>query len=123
MPAFLIPIIAAVTAALPIVLAGAALLLPLLLPVWYKSMKRADREKLVGHLKGAADLVAAVAKMTPMTWDDQIAAIIRIAADEGAKIDKQPVLSRAIAESLVAKSDVAPASPAAVRKVTAAVGR
>lgn len=105
MPAFLVPILAAVTAALPIVLGGIALLAPVLLPLWYRSMKAADRKALVGHLKGAADLVDAVAKMTPMEWDNQVAAILRIAADAGAKIDKSPEFARSVAESLVAKKN------------------
>lgn len=118
MPAFLIPILAAVTAALPAVLAGLALLAPFVLPVWWKTMKAADRKVLVGHFKGAADLVAAVAKVTPMTWDDQVAAILRIAAESGAKIDKDPEYARAVAESLAAKS--AEASSSLVDKVAKA---
>ena len=111
-------ILAAVTAPLPAVLAGLALLAPVVLPVWWRSMKAADRKALVGHLKGAADLVAAVARVTPMTWDDQVAAILRIAAESGAKIDKDPVHARAIAESLAAKS--AGASSSLVDKVAKA---
>jgi hypothetical protein len=123
MPPFLVPILAAVTAALPIVLGGIALLAPVLLPLWYRAMKPAERKQLVGHIKGAADLVAAVAKATPMTWDDQVAAILRIAADEGAKIDKQPELARSIAESLVAKNggDGVVPSHVAIAKVQKAV--
>jgi hypothetical protein len=103
MPPFLVPILAAVTAALPVVLGGIALLAPVLLPLWFKTMKANDRKALVAHLKGAADLVEAVAKMTPMTWDDQVAAILRLSANEGAKIDKSPEFARSVAESLVAK--------------------
>lgn len=119
MPAFLVPILAAVTAALPIVLGGIALLAPVLLPLWYRSMKAADRKALVGHLKGAADLVELVAKATPMSWDDQVAAILRLAADEGAKIDKSPVVARGIAESLLAKKvpDGQGPAPSIVAKV------
>lgn len=106
MPPFLVPIIAAVTAALPVVLGGIALLAPVLLPLWYRSMKAADRKALVDHLKGAADLVELVAKATPMSWDDQVAAILRLAADEGAKIDKSPEFARSVAESLLAKKVV-----------------
>ncbi len=106
MPAFLVPILAAVTAALPVVLGGIALLAPVLLPLWFRSMKAADRKALVGHLKGAASLVEAVAKATPMSWDDQVAAILRLAANEGAKIDKSPEFARSVAESLVARKSV-----------------
>lgn len=123
MPPFLVPIIAAVTAALPVVLGGIALLAPVLLPLWYRSMKAADRKALVGHLKGAADLVELVAKATPMTWDDQVAAILRLAADEGAKIDKSPEFARSVAESLLAKKPISTAAiePALIAKVQKAV--
>ncbi len=119
MPPFLIPILAAVSAALPAVLAGLALLAPVVLPVWWRSMKAADRKALVGHLKGAADLVAAVAKVTPMTWDDQVAAIMKLAAESGAKVDKDESYARSVAESLAAKSDVG-ASSSLIAKVAKA---
>lgn len=124
MPPFLVPIIAAVTAALPVVLGGIALLAPVLLPLWYRSMKAADRKALVGHLKGAADLVELVAKATPMTWDNQVAAILRLAADEGAKIDKSPEFARSVAESLLAKKPAAAGvvSDGVISKVRKAAG-
>lgn len=124
MPPFLVPIIAAVTAALPVVLGGIALLAPVLLPLWYRSMKAADRKALVGHLKGAADLVELVAKATPMSWDNQVAAILRLAADEGAKIDKSPEFARSVAESLLAKKPAAAGvvSDSVITKVRKAAG-
>jgi hypothetical protein len=69
-----------------------------------RTYSAADRKALVGHLKGAADLVAAVAKVTPMTWDDQVAAIIKLAAESGAKVDKDEAYARSVAESLAAKT-------------------
>lgn len=124
MPPFLVPILAAVSAALPAVLAGIALLAPFVLPVWWRSMKASDRKGLVAALKGAADKVGAVARATPMTWDDQVAAILRLAADEGAKVEKDEAYARSVAESLAAKmSDVASSGLASslVDKVAKAV--
>ncbi len=82
MPPVILAIIATVVAALPVVIAGTLVVGPFVLPLWLKTLKRMDRERLLAATGGVYKIVAEVARRTPGTLDDDVAKIVKMVEEE-----------------------------------------
>jgi hypothetical protein len=85
MPAWILAALAAFAAALPVVVAGALLVGPFVLPLWLKQLKEADRVRLRDATKGAYDIVSVFARSTPTNIDDMAAQVLQMVEQEVGK--------------------------------------
>lgn len=82
--------------ATPLVLAAVAAL--------FAKLNRPQQDTLLGAVKGAYSILAAIAPSTPMAWDDAVATLLeKVAADMGRKLKPKEVARvKSIAASLLA---------------------
>lgn len=85
MPPWILAALAAAVAAVPVVVAGALMVGPFVLPLWFKQMKEADRIRLRDATKGAFDIVSVFARSTPTTVDDMAAQVLKMVEQEVGK--------------------------------------
>lgn len=85
MPPWIIAALPVVLATIAAVVTGVLLVGPFVLPIWLKTLKRLDRERLLAATKGAFLVVSEIAKRTPTTLDDDVAKIIKMVEDETGK--------------------------------------
>lgn len=85
MPPWIFAAIPAVLAATAAVVTGALLVGPFVLPIWLRTLKKLDRERLLAATKGAFLVVSEIAKRTPTTLDDDVAKIIKMVEVETGK--------------------------------------
>lgn len=100
MPPWILATIAAITTALPIVLAAALFVGPVVIPLWLSTLDAAKLAKLRLALKGAYDVLGPIAASTPNTYDD---GAVKVLVMTIAEVDKLKAAMIARAENELGK--------------------
>lgn len=71
------PFISLVLNNLPLIFAALGGLVAVLIPLLFKALARPQQDQLLGAVKGAYVVLAAVAPSTSYSWDDAVAALLK----------------------------------------------
>ena len=85
LPPWLIAAVPAILGGIAAALTGALVIGPFLLPVWMRTLSKADRERLLAQTLGAYKVAASIAAKTPSSLDDDVAKILKMVADEAGR--------------------------------------
>lgn len=89
---FVANIIPLLTPEVTLVLCG--ILIPIVVRLVFGPLNRGQQDMILNATKGAFMVIAAVAKATPMTLDDQLAAILKQVTDEMGRALKPAEIAR-----------------------------
>lgn len=79
MPPWILPLIAAIVTAIPII----AVVVRVVVPWWSAKVSTSDLERIIGALKGAVVNAMPIVRMTPTDVDDKfVAQVLQAALDE-----------------------------------------
>lgn len=109
MPPWILAAIPAVLAAFTIVVSGALFVGPFALPLYFRTLSRLDRERLLAATKGAFFVVSELAKRTPTSLDDDIAKVVKMVEQELAK--SLSTADKALVENAARAMHADPAKP------------
>jgi hypothetical protein len=85
MPPWILAAIPAFFSAFAVAVAGALFVGPFALPLYFRTLSRMDRERLLAATKGAFFVVSELAKRTHTSLDDDVAKVVKMVEQELAK--------------------------------------